>query len=320
MFGLRLALSLSIAVLAAACSPATPIESGGSSANAAPPAESPSLAESSVDGLSGSFLAFVYPLNADDLALGRRTFEEPLFRDNMLALGSCIEAEGFRDVAPAFREATLGAPGEAWQFPDLAHLRQQGFNTPPADAALDLMGSLEPNAVITDSQHPLLQVLAQYPELGVGATLEAANDLNEVMWSCVKANQMTEALDNASQLMGRWRSELRRLDETPAVAVEIMAFVECVRSIDPVFAGVADVDEWWATEFGQMINLDFDPDVSEAEFESELLRWGQGYADCVAPVVEVREKARLAARQKHVDEELVQLIEIQTNLLEGLKP
>lgn len=320
MFGFRLTLMLAMAVLAAACSRTTLIESGGSSSLATPPIESPSPAENSIDGLSESFLAFVYPLTADDLVLGRRTFEEPLFRNNMLALGSCIEAEGFREVAPAFREATMGVPSEAWQFPDLARLRQRGFSPQPADTAMSLMGSLELNTAIADPEHPLLQVLAQFPELGVAATLEAANGLNEVLSSCVVANQMTEAFDSASQVMGRWRSELRQLDETPAIAVEVTAFVACVRSIDAVFADVADVGQWWAAEFGQMINLDLDPDVSETEFESELVRWGQGYAECVEPVVDAREETRFAARQKHVDRESVRLLEIQANLMEDLEP
>ncbi len=320
VFGFRLTLMLAMAVLAAACSRTTLIESGGSSSLATPPIESPSPAENSIDGLSESFLAFVYPLTADDLVLGRRTFEEPLFRNNMLALGSCIEAEGFREVAPAFREATMGVPSEAWQFPDLARLRQRGFSPHPADTAMSLMGSLELNTAIADPQHPLLQVLAQFPELGVAATLEAANGLNEVLSSCVVANQMTEAFDSASQVMGRWRSELRQLDETPAIAAEVTAFVVCVRSIDAVFADVADVGQWWAAEFGQMINLDLDPDVSETEFESELVRWGQGYAECVEPVVDAREETRFAARQKHVDRESVRLLEIQANLMEDLEP
>ncbi len=314
--------SLLVAILTGACSAASPPNTAGNlpAAPAAIPDPPAAEMETRVDGLSAAFLAYVYPIDGDDLALGWRTFEVPLFRDNMRALGSCIEAEGFRQVATAFREAMPGMPVEAWQFPNLVTLRALGFNTPPADVALDLTGSMEPEAAITDSEHPLVQTLALHPELGVAPTIEAAVELNDVLWSCVVANQMTEAFDHVYGLKASWRSELHRLDETPALAAVIAGFVECVRIIDPVFADVADVWEWWSVEFGQRINLDFDPDVTEEEFAAELVRWGQAYADCVLPVTEAREEARLAARQKHVDEQLVQLLETQADLMVDLAP
>jgi len=266
-----------------------------------------------ISGLSAAFLAYAYPLDGGDLELGWRTFEEPLIRANMLDLGACLDAEGFRAVAQAFRESESTPPREAWQFPDLARLRETGFNTPAPGAAWNLMGSLEPDG-ISDSQHPLLEDLARYPDLEIEATLQAANDLNAVLWSCVVGNPMADSFDHLHRLKADWRAELHRLDEEPVVAETIPVFLDCVRAIDPLFADIEGVDQWWAAQTGQRINIEFDPDITQAEREATLLEWGQGYSECVAPVAAARAAGRLAARQAHVDEDLAQLLEVQSRL------
>lgn len=282
--------------------------------------QGPSTTEVVDNALTPAFVAYVFPLDGADIAAGWNAFDKRSIQQNLRAIGSCVEAEGFGGVAAALRESDLPNAGASWLFPNMARLRSRGFVVETSGIGWNLLGSMEPNATIADPEHPLVRDLASSPELGVAATLEAANELNSVLWSCTVANQLPDAFQQAQQLGVSWRAEMARIDDTPAVRTAIEALLECVRTIDPLFSDVTDIDNWWSTQLGEQINLDFDPNVSEAEFSSEMLRWGQGYAHCVAPVVVAREGARFAARQERTSEQFEVLLELQTDLTNALNP
>ncbi len=316
----RLSMLAVLLAFATACSSADPSTPPRNLLPTPTSSQGPATIEMTDNDLMPAFIAYIFPLNGTDIRVGWNTFDKPSIRQNLRAIGSCVEAEGFDGVAAALREADLPNAGASWLFPDMATLRSRGFVVETTGAGWNLLGSMEPNATIADPEHPLVQDLVNSPELGVTPTLEAANELNSVLWSCTVTNQLPTAFEQAQQLAVSWRAEIARIDDTPAVKTAIEALLECVRTIDPVFSDVTDVDNWWSTQLGEQINLDFDPNVSEAEFSSEMQRWGQGYANCVAPVVVAREGVRFAARQERISEQFKVLVELQADVTKALNP
>jgi hypothetical protein len=270
----------------------------------------------STEGLSAAFLGYMYPVDGSDWALGWRTYELPVQQRYFRLTGQCMENAGYRELGRALREAeSSGFPSQGWLFPDLAELREHGFEWDQTDPALDVaFTAFDPSATadaLESGVSVYLDLLAKNPELGIPATGQAAVQLNKELWSCeVEASQQTIGADSPEGVSQSWFVSLSRMEtDDPDVSAAVTEAVACARQIDPAFSSVSSLVEWLATLDGvtaSMTNLD--------EAQAARRTWGQAYAGCVEPLVDVRREKRLALREKLVNDQLPQLLAQQSEL------
>jgi len=289
------------------------------------PASTTSVATGSTSvgsGLSSEFLQAVFPVDGPEYYAGRSGFQVTDARFQMDFLADCIEPLGYREIAKATRELTLvySYIDEAWRFPDLARLRDTGFNDPPVSTVEDLwfssMGSPPKNTIGVDSATDLLK---RHPEWGVSP--DQRDVVVRDMGSCIDQYlQLKKAsvFTLIARMSGEWFTTLDGLDEEPAVQDLMGGVMACLQQVDPMFADAGDPQGWLAILDGRSATMSNDVNTDLDAYHQMLTEWGRGYADCVEPVVQARMPLRQAARSELVDSEYAQLLEVQTQLTDAL--
>ena len=223
-----------------------------------------------VGGLDSSVVSFLYPINGEELQLGQRTFELPILRRANRDLATCVGDQGYRQYAEALLGATPAIAIQAWLYPDVPSLRADGFDTPPPDPALNLLGSINGDTDAADAGEFLVEDLERNPQFGVPATIESANALNAAIVQCLTDATPDATYESVQLIQTSWRRRLSDIDDTEELAQLTEGLLTCVRAIDVVFVDVSSVEDWWATQFGEQINLDFDPSVGDEEFRARM--------------------------------------------------
>jgi hypothetical protein len=198
-------------------------------------------------------------------------------------------------------------------FTNLEVLHDRGFQWEQTDPALNVVWTAQdPSVNNSDSMGIYLDLLQRNPDLGVPADEQAVGQLNSVLWGCVMAASKATwgAGSGVSGISQSWLQTLSDMERTDdQVWFADTNALDCARQIDPVFASVSTMVEWFATLDGVSASMD---DVDEAQ--TKRREWGQAYATCVERLVQVRTEKRLALRDKMVREQLTQLADQQVAL------
>jgi len=319
--------ALLVAVLLglSACSVATPPGSGSGAVSSGTPGTSSTQGVPQADipeGLSAEFLAYRYPVDGAEWALGWRTYEAPIQQRYYRVMGACIEQAGYRALGRAVREAqNLGFLDQGWLFPNLARLRDRGFTWEQTDPALNVVWSVGDPSVVPEGEETgalsvLMDMLSGNRQFGIPATLESARQLNVDAWSCtVEASEAVYGRLGDEMGMARsWQVTVQRMEtDDPQIVAAAGDALVCAQQIDPLFADASSLVEWLAMLDGESINLGYGG-ASTEEVDAKRRAWGQAYGVCVEPLVEVRRRKRLVLREQIVNEQLPQLLEIQARL------
>jgi hypothetical protein len=302
----RLAALALLIVVATACDGpvATTLTTEGSSS----PSSSIGFTTSStvVTGLRSEFVAWVVPIDGDEMRLAWETIGLPAMRRNLSEVADCWESNGFATFADQVRSYDPGML--TWSgrlLPDMDTYRRIGFariNTSRIDDVL-ASGSDEPEHVV------------QYVELDpeFGFRLEDVPAIQAVAKKCNEDNQPPLFVIDSG--FGReWTSILDEIDQQPEITrITDETVMPCLRQVDPQFTDAADIDGWFALEAGAMINLDQESGDAD-ELNSALARWGMGFAECMEPLVQARRQPRLEARDALVDDHFTELLQLQSDI------
>jgi hypothetical protein len=265
--------------------------------------------------LSPLFLDYRYPVDGPELVLGWETYGEPVQLRYYELVGDCVADGGYEVLGSRIRDATdIGSPGSGgWLFTNLEVLHDRGFQWEQTDPALNVVWTAQdPSVNNSDSMGIYLDLLQRNPDLGVPADEQAVGQLNSVLWGCVMAASKATwgAGSGVSGISQSWLQTLSDMERTDdQVWFADTNALDCARQIDPVFASVSTMVEWFATLDGVSASMD---DVDEAQ--TKRREWGQAYATCVERLVQVRTEKRLALRDKMVREQLTQLADQQVAL------
>lgn len=278
----------------------------------------PTLSEFAVTDepdLSVAFLAYMYPIDGEEMLSAWRWFDAPLQNRWNDAYGSCLRDAGYAGVASWFSFIGPQVTPEYVRFPNLPGLRESGFEMFRTNLGVNLLGALDLDPDVTDTTHLFVQLLANYPGDGVGASAEAASALATVMLDCVESNRVSETTDEADTVRAEWRREMDAIDTEPAVAQAIQEAIPCLNAIDPVFDDVENLSEWLERWNRERISREIDGLLTRSEFGAEAKTWGQSYAVCMAQVAEQREPLRIAARDEIIAAQGTLLEEFEVALL-----
>lgn len=333
--------AVAVALLLAGCTAADVTESG--SLTRGSPTETQAEGDLALQpatpadtGLRAEFLAWVYPMDRSDLLLGRSVYESFAGRQQDKAMGSCLVSRGFRELG----EEILSAPESPLQsamllHPDVDRLRVDGFLT--AGGGDRSAASLAEGMSLVDIEDREQMDLAtdwvrersdEHPdwrltEAEIVPFIEAAV---ECMQEHVEERTFAgdPAFASVMSMQNIWSTSLREIDRAPPVEEKIEDALICLRRVGPEFEDAADLQEWFAIQFGLEITMDFaavDPAsaVTTEDFFNALREWGQQYGECMAGVVEARVPLRAKARALLVDDNLLVLLELQLRFDELLR-
>lgn len=267
--------------------------------------------------MTDGFLAFVMPIDARDLQVGRDSYAAADVMSFLLAVAGCAESKGYRTYADALRRSSVAeAPMEGWLFPDLAVLREHGFAADPSVTVGPdvLISSVDPPDEVEDVSL-VRHLLSIHPEWGIPE--EDAVQVNAVLYECqMEASTATTTdADVAVQgIQAEWLIALSEAELGSELAEAHEEFMVCLRGVDEVFAEAATVEEWFGLQFGAQINMLETPGADQEEGLNVLREWGVAYADCAEPLVEARGPLRASMRTEEVDRQLVRLLEMQAAL------
>ncbi len=250
--------------------------------------------------LSAAFLAYMYPIDGEEMLSAWRWFDAPLQNRWNGAYGSCLRDAGYAGVAAWF--SFIGPQGtpEYVRFPNLPGLRESGFEVLRRNPGLNLLTVLELDSESTDASQLFVRVLAASPGDGVAGSVEAASALRAAMLDCLETTTVSETVDKAEAIRAEWRREMDAIDTEPAVAQAIQDAIPCLNAIDPVFKDVGTLAEWLEVWNRTRIGREIDGGLTRSEFEAKAKNWGQSYAICMAQVAEQREPLRIAARAERI--------------------
>jgi hypothetical protein len=272
--------------------------------------------------LSVAFLAYMYPIDGEEMLSAWRWFEAPLQNRWNAAYGSCLRDTGYAGVASWF--SFIGPEGtpEYVRFPNLPGLRESGFEIFQRNPGVNLLSILELDSESTDASQLFVRVLAASPGDGVAASMEAASVLRAGMLDCLETIEVSGTVDKAEAIRAEWRREMDTIDTEPAVAQAIQEAIPCLNAIDPVFDDVGSLPEWLEEWNRTRISLEIDGRLTRSELETQAKNWGQSYAVCMTQVAEQREPLRIAARDERIAAGGTSLEEFEVALLaEGaIKP
>ncbi len=264
--------------------------------------------------LSAAFLAYMYPVDGEEMLSAWRWFEAPLQKRWNAAYGSCLNDAGYAGVAAWF--SFIGPQGtpEYVRFPNLPGLRERGFEVLRRNPGLNLLSVLEVDTEITDASQLFVRVLAASPGDGVAESVEAASALRAAMLDCLETTTVSETVDKAEAIRTEWRREVDTIDTEPAIAQAIQEAIPCLNAIDPVFDDVATLSEWLEAWNRTRIGREIDGGLTRSELETKAKNWGQSYAVCMAQVAEQREPLRIAARDERITAPGASLVEFEIAL------
>ncbi|MGA7097561.1 MAG: hypothetical protein WB245_08350 [Acidimicrobiia bacterium] len=277
---------------------------------------SPSVSESSsttttstvVSGLRSEFVAWVAPVDGDEARLGWEAVGLPAVRRNLAAVADCWESAGFGTFADQVRSYDPGTGATSGRLlPDMATYRETGFV--PRNL------SLIPGVLAGDSAEHVASYIERSPEFGFRPEDVAA--IQAVAKKCSEENEPpTFLIGPAGGGYGtQWLVTLDEIDQEPDIAGLIEDTVmPCLVDVGPEFANAEDIDGWLAAETGAQMSLDFDENSTRDDLEAALVEWGQGFAECMEPLVEARRQPRLEARSAFVDDQFTGLLQLQSDV------
>lgn len=292
------------------------VGSGSSGGNAT---EATPTVDQSAEALSDEFLAYAFPINSDDLELGRAAYERSSQIAWFLSIADCAEVSGYRTLAADLRvNSVQPAPQEAWLFPDQSLLASRGFAPDPRDTSGpdDLISSLDGQGGAINAIRDLLQ---RHPDWEI--PVEDAEAIDDVLYPCMMAasDQVfgSEEETVVAEMRADWYLTLFEADMSPALASEAEATFACIRGIGEVFSEVESANEFAAAQSAGQIELTESEGADPDAATETLQRWGQEYAGCVEPLMAARRDVRVELRDREVQENLAQLLELQTQVNEG---
>ena len=277
---------------------------------------SPSASDSSsttttstvVSGLRSEFVAWVAPVDGDEARLGWESVSLPVWRRHYARVADCWQSSGFATFADQVRSYEPGSGATSGRLlPDMATYRETGF------VRRNL--SVIPAMLAGDSAEHVASYIERSPEFGF-----RPGDVPAIQAVAEKCN---EEIQPPTFLIGppgggygtQWMMMLDEIDQQPDIAGLIEDTVmSCLVDVGPEFADAEDIDGWLALQFGAQINLDFDENSTREDLEAALLEWGQGFAECMEPLVEARREPRLQAREAFVDEQFTGLLQLQSDV------
>lgn len=266
------------------------------------------------EALSPAFIAYVFPLTGEEFSYGQRSYDSPFIRQIVLSMADCVETSGYDELAAGLRLWSPPEVLEAWQFPNLPRLAVRGLYREPGAPAMTILEDAAVGGSEFSTSHPLYGTVQQFPEFGVPASVEEIERLATAISACW--GQVESPLDSPflDSVRSSWRVTLHQLDDEPSIASAIEEMMPCLWAIDGRMRDTQSPEEWFAAQLGIEISLAYDPDVPRDELDSQLVAWGQAYGDCVAPVEAARTPLRADERDRLVDEQLPQLLELQAEL------
>jgi hypothetical protein len=306
--------ALCLIVLMSACeAPATPVTTTQDEI-ATPPKPPSSTSSTVVSGLRSEFVAWIAPIDGDEARLGWEAFALPAARKHFAALAECWESAGFNTFAEQVRRFEPGMSTSSGRLlPDLATYRETGFRPQSLSLVDDVLAAAD------DSPENVASYVARSPEFGF-----RGEDVPAIQAIARRCSDLVQPPEFLSSIAGRglgeqWLFRLGEIDRQEAIASLIDAEVlPCLRDVDPVFQGAESIDEWFALQFGEQINLDVSGGLTLEELEGVLTEWGQGFARCMEPLVEARRGPRLEARDEWIDQRFTELLQLQSDVDEFL--
>jgi hypothetical protein len=261
-----------------------------------------------VSGLRSEFLAWVVPVDGDEARLGWESVSLPVWRRHYAAVADCWGSAGFGTFAEYVRSYDPGTGATSGRLlPDIATYRETGFV--PRNL------SLIPGLLAGDTAENVASYVERSPEFGFRP--EDVPAIQEVAKKCNEENQPPTFLIGppGGGYGTQWMMTLDEIDQQPDIAGLIEDMVmPCLVDVAPEFADAEDIDGWFALQFGAQIILDFDENSTREDLEAALLEWGQGFAECMEPLVEARREPRLQAREVFVDEHFPGLLQLQSDV------
>lgn len=298
------------------------ILAGCQSANVSLQASPAGESGGSAAGLSIDLVQWLFPVDAGDYESGAAIYEAPFVRGDDLRVALCLERAGYRDLAAAIRldePPSVGGSGllmfpapPEWELEDLATSSQM-----PAVAVMNnvYLGP-DPSG---EQKRQLVEFLAtdleNNPRLGVQPS--GAEELYNTLRTCMQVEPLSRppALDQADLYYSDWGQVLADVDEQAEVVESLTIAAECLQEVGPDFADQDGPFEWLALWDA----LASTTPVGELDRWRQLRGWLGDYYDCMVPVIEIRRPLRLEARDRLVDENLTQLLELQSSLESALQ-
>ncbi len=283
----------------------------------------PSSPSSVGSGLSPEFVGTVFPIDAAEYAVGQTGFGVSFARVQFDFLAACADSLGYREIAEETRNLDLyyPDPGEAWRLPDLARLREKGFDSRGSGDVQDIWFSSYGNPPKnTLGPDPATIELQTNPQWGLSA--EQRDVVVRDLAGCIDAFlniDQPPVFQVVDQLSGDWLGTLDSLDQDPAIQQLIPDVMDCARRIDPAFADARDPQHWLTIETGRQATMDNDINTDWDVYHQTLIDWGRAWADCIEPVVTARLPLRTAARSERIDRDYPQLLELQDQLTHALQ-
>jgi hypothetical protein len=260
-----------------------------------------------VSGLRSEFLAWVAPVDGDEARLGWEAYELPGLRVYWSAQADCWEDNGFGEFAGNVRAfQPVMRPLSGRLLPDMSQYRQVGFLVDDNSAADDVVAS-------STDEDSLADTLSYHTDLGLRAEDVAA--IHAVGLKCIRENGGYSDTMGLPDLVSQWLFRLGEVERQPELnAIVDGTVLPCLREMGPEFAEAETIDLWFSTQFGVQATMDTDPDTPRDVFERAMIDWGQGFAECMEPLVEARREPRLAAREEWVDEHFTELLQLQSDI------
>jgi hypothetical protein len=299
-----------VCLVVSACTPSgrLPVDGSGQTTGSAASTTVPAA------GLSRAFVSYRYPVDGVEWQFGWRSYELPVQVRYYQLIGDCVTDGGYGELGGRIRNAKdIGFPGQGWLFPDLASLREHGFEWESTSPALNVIWTVyDPTQPNASAIAIYVDLFGRHPELGVSADEQTAAALNQVVWSCVRtaSGETLERSDDPWGISPSWLATLSEMERTDdQVWFSAADALSCARLIDPVFSSASSLVDWFTILDGTTASMD---DLQEAQ--KDRRRWGRAYGTCVERLVQVRTQKRLTLRDRMVTDQLAQLVEQQATL------
>lgn len=257
--------------------------------------------------LRSEFVSWVAPIDLDELRVGWEAMVLPDRLVRFPAMADCWEANGFDQFARNVREyAAVMIPDGEDLYPDMGRLKESGFSDVPSFWVDLLLVASRPEALPGSLESSLAHAPPDW-----GLRLEDQALIREVGAKCYQDGGILTPTMGIPETAAQWVTTVAALDQEPEMAALIdETVVPCLRGISPEFS-----NENFGTWLGVAFWAPTGPDSEDAEMwampEETLVKWGQGFAECMEPLVDARREPRLAAREAWIDEWYDELVEFQ---------
>lgn len=270
--------------------------------------------------------AFIFPLNAAEIAIGEARFGTGATASVEVRIARCMAAEGFNQLGALIENEAASSPRSFsdWLFPDIDYLTNHRNLTPEQagavyDGAAPAMTLFNWVSVSESSPEFALEELAQALRSNESyrTAPEDAASLIEAMRTCeAAANGVLPAgFEKREELFQDWLAEVEAIENTPAMKPDLDDLLVCLEDIDPRLADTGTAFDWHLARIALATELLDDPNVPTEQAIGTAWEWDEQYAACLSPVESQRTALRSDARDQLIQERLPQLLDLQQTLL-----